>query len=57
MLFRSITLSGLLAGSHLVGAGAVKEFLDSSGKIVPKDGNDVPVTEYMKKFGVYHIEL
>jgi hypothetical protein len=50
-----ITKSGLLAGSHLVGAGAVKKFLDSNGKIIPRDGNDVPVTEYIQKFGGYQL--
>ncbi len=50
-----ITKSGLLAGSHLVGASAVKQFLDSNGKIVPRDGNDVPVAEYIRKFGGYQL--
>jgi hypothetical protein len=50
-----ITKSGLLAGSHLVGAGAVKEFLDSNGQFVPKDGNGIPVTDYIKKFGGYQL--
>jgi methanogenic corrinoid protein MtbC1 len=50
-----ITKSGLLAGSHLVGASAVKQFLDSNGEFVPKDGNDVPVTEYIQKFGGYQL--
>lgn len=50
-----ITKSGLLAGSHLVGAHAVKQFLDSNGRIIPRDGNDVPVTEYIKKFGGYNL--
>jgi hypothetical protein len=50
-----ITKSGLLAGSHLVGASAVKKFLDSNGVIIPKDGNGVPVTEYIKKFGGYNL--
>jgi hypothetical protein len=45
-----ITLSGLLAGAHLVGNGAVKQFLDSNGVNVPEDGNHVPVTEYIRKF-------
>lgn len=52
-----ITKSGLLAGSHLVGAGAVKEFLDSGGKVVPRDGNNVPVTDYIKKFGKFQIDI
>ena len=50
-----ITKSGLLAGSHLVGASAIKKFLDSNGVIIPKDGNGVPVTEYIKKFGGYNL--
>lgn len=52
-----LTKSGLLAGSHLVGARDVKRFLDSNGKYIPKDGNHVPVTEYIKKFGGYNITL
>jgi hypothetical protein len=50
-----ITKSGLLAGSHLVGASAVKQFLDSNGQFVPKDGNGVPVTDYIEKFGGYYL--
>jgi len=52
-----ITKSGLLAGSHLVGASDVKKFLDSNGRIIPKDGNNVPVTHYIKKFGGYQISI
>jgi hypothetical protein len=52
-----ITLSGLLAASHLVGADSVKKYLDSNGAIIPKDGNGTPVTEYIKKFGGYNILL
>ena len=50
-----ITKSGLLAGSHLVGASAVKQFLDSNGQIIPKDGNNIPVTEYIEKFGGFDL--
>ena len=52
-----ITRSGILAGCHLVGNGAAKQFLDSNGRIIPRDGNDVPITEYIKKFGGYYLEL
>lgn len=52
-----LTKSGLLAGSHLVGAKDVKRFLDSNGSYIPKDGNKVPVTVYIKKFGGYNITL
>ena len=48
-----ITVSGMLAGAHLVGHGAVKRFLNSGGATVPKDGNHVPVTEYMRRFAGY----
>lgn len=38
-----ITKSGLIAGSHLVGVGGVKTFLESNGTNVPVDGNGTPV--------------
>ena len=49
----AITVSGLLAGAHLVGAGTVATFLDSGGKTVPKDGYGTPVTEYLETFAGY----
>ena len=52
-----ITLSGLLAGSHLCGNKSIKKFLDSNGRIIPKDGNEVPVTAYIKKFGGYKLNF
>jgi hypothetical protein len=52
-----VTISGLLAGAHLVGHGGVKQFLDSNGTCVPVDGNRTPVTEYMKKFGGYDFKF
>ncbi len=52
-----ITKSGLLAGSHLVGASNVKKFLDSNGSYIPKDGNGVSVTEYIMKFGGLNIKI
>jgi hypothetical protein len=48
-----ITASGLLAGAHLVGIGALKSFFDSKGVTIPKDGNGVLVTDYVKEFGGY----
>lgn len=50
-----ITLSGLIAGAHLVGIGELKRYLDSGGAYVPKDGNNVPVTQYITQFGGYAI--
>lgn len=51
-----ITESGLLAGSHLLGHGGIKDFLKSNGKNIPKDGNGTPITEYIEKFGGYDLD-
>ena len=51
-----VTDSGMLAGAHLLGSGNLAKFLRSEGKTIPKDGNGVPITAYMKKFGGYNIE-
>lgn len=50
-----LTESGLLAGAHLVGAGGLSKFLHSGGQIVPKDANQVAVTQYISKFSGYDI--
>ena len=50
-----ITESGLLGGAHLLGAGNVKKFLKSNGRIIPKDGYGTPITEYISKFSGYDI--
>jgi integrating conjugative element protein (TIGR03758 family) len=46
-----VTLSGLVAGAHLVGIGNLQTFINSSGGTVPRDGNGVPVTTYMAELG------
>lgn len=46
-----ITASGLIAGAHLVGIGSLKQYLDSGGAVIPRDGNNVPVTQYIAQFG------
>ena len=51
----TITPSGLLAGAHLKGAGAVKEYLISDGKHNPKDAFGTSVECYIKKFAGYDI--
>jgi hypothetical protein len=50
-----ITESGLLGGAHLLGAGNLKKFLKSNGRIVPRDGFGTPITHYIHKFGGYDI--
>lgn len=48
-----ITQSGLVAASHLVGAGKVKTWLSSNGATAPVDGSGTRMTEYLQKFGGY----
>ena len=43
-----VTISGLIASAHLVGASAVKQFISSNGIIVPKDGNGTELTKYLE---------
>jgi len=50
-----ITESGLLGGAHLLGAGNLKRFLKSNGRIIPRDGFGTPITHYIHKFGGYDI--
>jgi integrating conjugative element protein (TIGR03758 family) len=46
-----ITLSGLVAGAHLVGIGNLRTFINSSGRTLPRDGNGIPITTYMAELG------
>lgn len=48
-----VTESGLIAAAHLCGAGNVKKFLDSDGMFIFEDGNKVPLTSYLTRFGDY----
>lgn len=48
-----ITESGLLAAAHLLGAGAVRDFLESDGKTVPGDAYGTPLAEYFTLFKGY----
>lgn len=50
-----ISKAGLLAGSHLMGSSNVKKFLDDG--IVTRDAYGTPITEYMKNFSNYRIEI
>lgn len=43
-----VTVSGLLAAAHLVGASSVKDFINSNGTDIAKDGNGVPLTDYFQ---------
>ena len=50
-----ITPSGLLAGAHLKGAGAVAEYLKSGGQTNGKDAFGTSVESYIKKFSGYDV--
>ena len=45
-----LTANGLAAGQHLGGAGSVKKFVESNGKLIQVDGNNVPITVYLSLF-------
>lgn len=48
-----ITESGLLAGAHLLGAGAVTAFLEGGAVAPPSDAYGTAITEYMTLFAGY----
>ena len=48
-----LTESGLIAAAHLCGSGAVKKFINSDGRVIAADANDVRLTEYLEKFAGY----
>lgn len=51
-----VTKSGMIAASHLGGAGSLKKFLDSGGRINKKDAFGTSISEYLRKFNSYDIE-
>jgi hypothetical protein len=48
-----VTESGLLAGAHLLGAGAVTAFLEGGAVAPPSDAYGTAITEYMTLFASY----
>jgi hypothetical protein len=51
-----VTRSGMVAASHLGGAGSLKKFLDSGGRVNRKDAFGTCVSEYLEKFSGYEID-
>jgi hypothetical protein len=51
-----ITKSGMIAASHLGGAGSLQKFLDSKGKMNSKDVFGTSIYDYLKKFRNYDLE-
>jgi Ca2+-binding RTX toxin-like protein len=48
-----VTMSGLIAGAHLVGVWNLKDYLTSGGQMDMRDPYGTPVSEYVKKFAGY----
>jgi hypothetical protein len=51
-----ITKSGMIAASHLGGAGSLQKFLNSNGVIDRKDILGTSISDYLKDFSYYDIE-
>jgi hypothetical protein len=51
-----ITKSGMIAASHLGGAGSLEKFLNSNGKINNKDVLGTSIYDYLKKFRSYDLK-
>jgi hypothetical protein len=50
----NLSKSGMIAGAHLVGVGALLRFVRTNGADIVRDGNGVPITEYLRIFGRYY---
>ena len=50
-----ITESGILAAAHLAGAGNVKKYLRSYGRVDVKDDYGTNIAKYMKRFSGYDV--
>ena len=51
-----ITKSGMIAASHLGGAGSLKKFLNSNGRVNKKDVFGTSIRDYLRKFDNYDME-
>jgi len=51
-----VTKSGMIAASHLGGAGSLKKFLDSGGRVNKKDLFGTSIADYLKKFSSYDLD-
>jgi len=51
----TLTTSGMLAASHLLGAGALKEFIASGGTADLRDPYGTPIVHYIEKLGGYEV--
>jgi len=51
-----ITKSGMIAASHLGGAGTLKKYLRSNGRINKKDILGTSISDYLKRFSKYDLK-
>ena len=51
-----ITKSGMIAASHLGGAGSLKKYLNSNGRINHKDVLGTSIYDYLKEFCYYDLD-
>jgi hypothetical protein len=52
----AITKSGMIAASHLGGAGSLKKFLNTNGRVNKKDVFGTSVSDYLRKFSGYDLD-
>lgn len=52
-----VTESGLLAAAHLLGTVSVKEYLNSGGKVIRRDGNNTSLELYLELFQGYELGI
>ncbi len=52
----AITTSGMIAASHLGGAGSLKKYLNSGGRVNKKDLFGTSISDYLKRFSGYEID-
>jgi hypothetical protein len=51
-----ISKSGMIAASHLGGAGSLQKFLDSNGRINKRDILGTSIYDYLKRFCSYDLD-
>jgi hypothetical protein len=51
-----VTRSGMIAASHLGGAGGLKKFLSTNGNVDHKDAFGTAISDYLRKFYSYELD-
>jgi hypothetical protein len=49
-----ITKSGILAAAHLAGAGGVKRYFKTKGRVNPRDAYGTSLESYLMRFSGYN---